>query len=68
MKSVTFEGFEHIGITHGVCGNRPIILGTRIEPNQVVKYGTPEEVVEDFDLTLEQVKECYWFQFSFLSE
>lgn len=62
-KTRNFIDYKYIGVTDGVCGNRPIVLGTRIEPRQVIKYGKPEEVIEDFGLTMEQIEECYWFNF-----
>lgn len=60
-KTWNFAGYEYIGVTNGVCGNRPIVLGTTIEPHQVVEYGKPEKVMEDLGITLEQIEECYWF-------
>lgn len=56
-----FNEYKYIGVTEGVCGGRPIILGTRLEPAKIVNYGTVKESMEDFDLTEEQVKECFKF-------
>jgi uncharacterized protein (DUF433 family) len=62
MKTFLFEGFKHIGVSIDVCGSRPIVIGTRLEPHFIVNYGSVEDVLEDYDyLTLEQVEECYWF-------
>lgn len=58
-KTTRFNGFQYIGTTQGVCGGEPIILGRRLLPHQIVAYGTIEEVMEDFELTREQVVECY---------
>ena len=58
---MNINGYKHIGITDGVCDGRPILLGTRLEPINIVNYGTIEESMEDFDLTEEQVKECFKF-------
>ena len=53
--------YEYLERTEGVCGGRPVIKGTRIEPHHVVNYGTLEETMSDFNLTREQVIECYHF-------
>lgn len=58
-KVKLIEGFKYICIQEGVCGSEPTIIGTRLEPKQIVVYGTKEEAMEDFDLTKEQVDECY---------
>lgn len=58
---ILFNGFNYIGSKEGVCGGDAIIVGTRLKPEQVVSYGTKEEVMEDFDLTEEQIDECYIF-------
>lgn len=61
METWSFDGFKHIGTKEGVCGGEPIIIGTRLKPEQIVNYGSKEEAMEDFDLTKEQVDECYLF-------
>lgn len=62
MNIILKEGYKHIGIVEGVYGGCPILLGTRIEPEFIVNYGTIEEIIEDYNfLTYEQIKECYWF-------
>jgi len=61
MEAKLFEGFNYIGTKEGVCGGEPIIMGTRLKPEQIVAYGTKEDAMEDFDLTNEQVDECYRF-------
>lgn len=61
MVQKSFVGYNHIGVKKGVCGGEPIILGTRLEPKRIVKYGTKNEIIEDFGLTIEQVEECYRF-------
>lgn len=59
-KTWLFQKYDYIGVTDGVCGNRPIIIGTEIEPKQVVDM-TVEEALEKLDLSMEQIEECYWF-------
>jgi uncharacterized protein (DUF433 family) len=58
-KVIVFDGYEHIGIQKNVCGNSPTIIGHRLEPDFISRYGTLEETMEDFDLTKEKVEECY---------
>lgn len=60
MTTKRVGGFSFIGQTEGVCGGEPII-GTRLQPKQIVQYGTKEEAMLDFDLSREQVEECYLF-------
>lgn len=52
------EGYNYIVKQKGVCGERPIILGTRLEPNFIVGYGTIEEVKKDFNLRKYQIDEA----------
>lgn len=59
-----FEGYKFIGTKDGVCGGEPIILGTRLKPEQVVNYGKVLGAMNDFDLTLDQVEECYRFVYA----
>lgn len=61
MKFSLLEGYRFIGRVEGVCGGEPVIVGTRIKPENIVNYGTLKETVEDFELTKEQVEECYKF-------
>ena len=53
------KGYKFIGTKEGVCAGEPIIIGTRLMPKQIVVYGTIDEAVEDFELTVEQVVECH---------
>jgi uncharacterized protein (DUF433 family) len=62
MKTKKMNGYHYIGTTEGVCGGEPIILGTRLKPEQIVAYGTIEEAVEDFELAKEQVQECHLYK------
>lgn len=55
--------YKYIGITEGVCGNRPVVLGTRLEPKFIVEFGSAADTMEKFSLSVEQVEECYWFEF-----
>lgn len=58
-KGQLLNGYKFIGIKKGVCGGEPTILGTRLKPEQIVAYGSIQESMEDFQLTKEQVLECY---------
>jgi len=51
--------FTYIGIVDGVCSDEPVLLGTRIRPKDVVHYGSKDEIMEDFNLSSEQVDECF---------
>ena len=57
-NTIIFDDYKHIGIQKGVCGSRPTIIGRRIEPRHIKMYGSIEEIIEDYDLTREQVEEC----------
>lgn len=58
----TYEGYEHIIQQVGICGGRPIIKGTRLEPNNVSRYETIEDALADWPyLTREQVLEAIKF-------
>lgn len=59
--TILLENYRYIGVTEGVCGGRPIIVGTRIEPSHIANYGTINDITRDFDLTREQVKEAFSF-------
>lgn len=59
--AIKFEGYSHIGIQKGVCGSRPTIVGRQLEPEFIVRYGTIEEAIEDFDLERKKVEECHRF-------
>ena len=54
-----------IGRVEGVCGGRPTILGTRIEPHHLSPYlrgGWVRGVLEDFPhLTEAQVRAAFWY-------
>ncbi|ASA22713.1 DUF433 domain-containing protein [Paenibacillus donghaensis] len=52
------EGYKYIGVKDGVCWGLPTIIGTRIMPRNIVCYGTVAEIVSDFDLTEEEVREA----------
>lgn len=51
------EQYKTLGTVHGVCGGRVIVLGTRLEPEFIVKYGK-QNSIDDFHLTEEQYNEC----------
>src|SRR5699024_11592176 len=51
--------FTYIGIVDGVCSDEPVLFGTRIRPKDVVHYGSKDEIMEDFNLSSEQVDECF---------
>lgn len=61
MNTQLVDGFRFIGTKENVCGGDPIIVGTRLQPKQIVAYGSKLDAMEDFDLTKEQVEECYMF-------
>jgi uncharacterized protein (DUF433 family) len=52
------DGYNHIGVNHKVCGGEPTIIGTRIKPENIYNYGTVKEIMEDFDLTEDEVREA----------
>lgn len=55
--------FKYIGVSEGVCGNRPVILGTRLEPKFIVEFGSSEDIMDEFNLSMEQIQECYCFAY-----
>lgn len=55
-------GYKYIVTKEGVCGGEPIIIGTRIKPENIANYGTVEEIIEDFDLDREKVEEALKFR------
>ena len=61
MVSGIFE--DLIDVTDGVCGGRPVIRGTRIEPRHLAPYfteGDVQTVLENFPgLTEMQVKAAF---------
>lgn len=52
-----------IGVVDGVCGGRPVIVGTRIEPRHIEAYfltGDIDGALENFpSLTKEQVEAAF---------
>ena len=56
-------GLDIIGVVDGVCGGRPVIIGTRIEPRHIETYasiGDIDGALEDYpSLTNEQVKAAF---------
>ena len=50
---------EYIEYKAKIHGGSYVIKGTRIRPEDIVQYGTVEDIIEDFDLTLNQVMACY---------
>lgn len=52
---------EYIEYKANIHGGSYVIKGTRIRPADIVYYGTVEEIMEDFDLTLDQVMAIYDF-------
>ncbi|GAB6989462.1 DUF433 domain-containing protein [Paenibacillus pini] len=55
------DGYNHIGINIDVCGGEPTIVGTRIRPENICRYGTIKEIMEDFELTSDEVVEAIKF-------
>lgn len=55
------EKYDFIVSKENVCGGRPTIKGTRIEPWHIANYGTVDEIAKDFSLTQEQVKKAIIF-------
>lgn len=49
--------YKYIGKVDGVCGGKPTILGTRLNPLDIalLKF---DEANEDFGVTKEQYDEC----------
>jgi ribonuclease BN (tRNA processing enzyme)/uncharacterized protein (DUF433 family) len=64
-KTIVFDGYSHIGIQKNVCGNRPTIIGHRLEPKFISVYGTVEETMEDFDISKEKVEESRRYAIEF---
>lgn len=56
--------YKYLTKKEGVCGGRVTVAGTRIEPSHIIKYGTFDEIEEDFGLTKEQIAECYHYEIS----
>ena len=56
------DGYKHLGTNPSINQGRVTIQGTRVEPKHIVKYGTQEEVIADWDyLNEEQIKEAFNF-------
>lgn len=56
--------YKHLTKKKDVCGGRVIVKGTRIEPRHVVGYGTFDEIEKDFNLSKDQIAECYHYEIS----
>lgn len=55
----TIMGYEYIVHNKKVCGGRPTIIGTRIEPWHIAEYGSMEAILADWNyLTEHQVNEA----------
>lgn len=54
--------YKYLTVEKGVCGGRPIIRGTRIEPEHICMYFNVEEVLFNFPhLKKEEVMECFHY-------
>lgn len=53
--------YKHLARYENVCGGRTVIKGTRIEPKHIVGYGSVNDTAKYFDLTRDQVVECYHY-------
>lgn len=56
---IKLEGFNHLAIQYGVCGNRPTLIGTRLEPFHIYNFGTDDEIKLNFGLSDDQLRECF---------
>jgi len=56
---VDMDKFKYIGVSEGVCNNRPIVIWTILKPRYVVNYGSKEEIINDLGLNIGQIEECY---------
>lgn len=55
---INLAGYRYLRRSRGVVGGDVVIKGTRLQPEQVIGYGTREEIKEDFELTDAQIDEC----------
>lgn len=62
---MTRSNDRKIVVVTGVCGGRPVLEGTRIEPRHIVSKITDVEsiyeVMDDYDLTLKEVGRMVFF-------
>jgi len=64
----------YIGTKHGICGGRPVIVGTRFTVRSVVVHVlhqglTPEELVREFPhLTMAQIYDALSFYYDHKDE
>ena len=63
----TFDEFNQIIIAEGVCGNEPIIKGTRIMTKQILDWLDyagfyKDELINEFGLTNEQIEQALRFE------
>lgn len=57
------EGYQYLGTHSKINQGRTTIIGTRIEPKHIAKYGTVDEIVQDWEqLTKEQVIEALKYE------
>jgi uncharacterized protein (DUF433 family) len=62
MEIGKIEGYIYIVHQPGVCGGRPTIINTRIEPWHLTTSGSVENVMSGWRyLTREQVEEAFSF-------
>lgn len=54
--------YEHLTNNQKINNGRTTIKGTRIEPKHIVNYGTIDEIIEDFQLTRNQVIEALHYE------
>ena len=57
------RNMDVVGVVDGVCGGRPVIIGSRIEPRHIETYASDGDIdgaLEDFpSLTKKQVEAAF---------
>lgn len=62
VEEVDLSNYSYLTTKKGVCGGRPIIRGTRIEPEHICMYMNVKQVQHDHpELAPEAILECFHY-------
>lgn len=62
VEEVDLSNYSYLTTKKGVCGGRPIIRGTRIEPAHICMYLNVKQVQLDYPgLRSEAILECFHY-------
>ena len=62
MDALDLTNYTYLTTKEGVCGGRPVVQGTRIEPRHICMYFNVEQVQLDFPyLKPEEILECFHY-------